>query len=518
MFVLKGKHPWILWLAAVVAAVGLLVPAAAWAATQTGDVVIATNTANFGQVGGDPATQNGYFPVPSRTVFDSLIWADENQNMLPGLAKSWKIAPDGKNIEFTLRDDVTFHNGDKFTAEDVKYSLETYMRKELRYLFSPFWRKNFTGIEILGPYQVRINFKDPDPGFPARMWWGTGFFGKKYRESVGDKGFADKPVGTGPFKWVEYKQDVYWKVEAVPKHFRHTPEYKTLKVLYVPENSTRMAMLKAGEADIAQLIGPSVADVKADPKLRIVLARYPILQCLIFADIIKPELKSPFLDIRVREAASLAIDRETICKKVLFGVSEPYGDYCSPITWGHDPSIKPDPYNPERAKALLKEAGYANGFDTTFSTGEAGKFWAEAVAANLTEVGIRTKVEVMETGVFIDKVFSRTHTGLVPKPLWYNAEKHASAEASDDFIQGMPWAYTTTPEINQAVMDGMKASSEADMIAAGKRISKAIRESRVRLLLWVNHVPYGVGSRIAYWQPEIGAMPAAAYEMIRLKK
>jgi peptide/nickel transport system substrate-binding protein len=400
----------------------------------------------------------------------------------------------------------------------VKYSLETYMRKELRYLFSPFWRKNITSIEVLGPYQVRVNLKTPDPGFLARMWWGTGIFGKKYRESVGDKGFADKPVGTGPFKWLEYKQDVYWKVEAVPKHFRHTPEYKTLTVRYVPENSTRLAMLKAGEADIVQLIGPHVAEVKADSKFKITLSRYPILQCLIFADLVKPESKSPFLDIRVREAASLAIDRETICKKVLFGVSEPYGDYCSPITWGYDPSIKPDPYNPERAKALLKEAGYPNGFDTSFSTGASGQFWAEAVAANLSAVGIRTKVEVMETGVFIDKVFARNHTGLVPKPLWYNAEKHASAEASDDFIEGMPWAYTTTPEINQAVMDGMKAITEPEMIAAGKRISKAIRESRVRLLLWVNHVPYGVSSRIEYWKPEIGAMPAAAYEMIRLKK
>ena len=127
---------------------------------------------------------------------------------------------------------------------------------------------------------------------------------KNYREKVGDRGFADKPIGTGPYKLVEYKQDVYWKAEAVRKHFRHTPEIKTIKVVYVPDHPTRMAMLKAGEADIAEINPPNVPEVQSDPSMRLVLNKYTHLAALVYADLDKPE-PSPLKDIRVREAVSL---------------------------------------------------------------------------------------------------------------------------------------------------------------------------------------------------------------------
>ena len=496
----------------------LLTPSLVMAIPPKGEVVFATSTGVFSQVGGDSATHTAGYPVLARTIFDSLVYADHDQNALPGLAKSWKIAPNWKYIDFFLRDDVTFHNGDKFTAEDVKFSLETYMRKDLKFLFAPQWSRDITNIEILGPYQVRLHMRKPDPGFLGRLWWAAGMFPKKYREKVGDKGFADKPIGTGPFKWVEYKQDSYWKVEAVKKHFRHTPQIKTFKMLYVPEPATRLAMLKAGEVDITNVIGPHTVEIKLDPNLRLILNKYTQLTCLIFTDLNNPKEPSPFHDIRVREAASLAIDREGITKKVLFGVCEPYGDFCSPITLGHDPTIKPDPYNPERAKKLLAEAGYPKGFETVISTTPEGRYWIEAIASNFGDVGIKTKIDVMETGAWIQKYFGRKFRGLVAKGLWYHAERSAAADASDDFLDYMPWAYNTTPAIHKAVVDGESALTEAEEIASGKRISKEIRESRNRILLWAVHIPHGLGPRIEYWEPEIGALPASAFEMIRLKK
>jgi peptide/nickel transport system substrate-binding protein len=343
-------------------------------------------------------------------------------------------------------------------------------------------------------------------------------FPKPYREKVGDKGFADKPIGTGPFKWVEYKQDSYWKVEAVAKHFRYTPRIKTLKMLYVPEPATRLAMIKAGEVDIASVIGPHTIEVKSDPSLRLVLNKYTSLTCLIFGDLNTPNEPSPFHDIRVREAASLAIDREGITKKLLFNTSEPWGDLASPIGNSYDPTIKPDPYNPERAKKLLAEAGYSKGFETVISTTPENRYWVEGLVSNLGEVGIKTKVDLMEGGTWIQKYFGRKFRGLVPKPILYHAEKSIAADTSDDFLDFMPWAYNTTPEIHKAIMDGMSALTEAQDKAAGKRISKVIRESRNRVLLWMNHLPYALGPRIEYWEPEVGALPASAFEFIRLKK
>ncbi|MEW6188058.1 MAG: ABC transporter substrate-binding protein [Thermodesulfobacteriota bacterium] len=494
-------------------------PTSSSAAPAKGEVVYATSAPNFYQVGGDSATHVSGFPFLARTIFDSLIYVDQRgDKLLPGLAKSWKIAPDWKTIDFTLRNDVTFHNGDKFTAEDVKFSMDTYLRKDLKYLFTPLWSRTIEKVEVVGPYQVRFHLRAADPGLLGRLWWSTGMMPKKYREQVGDKGFADKPVGTGPFKWVEYKQDVYWKVEAVKKHFRHTPAIKTFKMLYVPEHSTRLAMLKAGEVDITELIGPHAMEAKNDPNLKIELCKYPTLTAITFADLTFPKDSSPFHDIRVREAASLAIDREGITKKVLFGMSEPYGDFCSPVTMGHDPSIKPDPYNPERAKKLLAEAGYPKGFETVFTTTSTSRYWVEAITSNLGEVGIKAKIEVMEGGAYTAGFVGKKFRGLLAQALWVHAEQSASADANDYFVSYMPFCYNTTPEIQKAIIDGAGAIADDDLKAVGIKISKAIRESRNKALLWANHVPYGLGSRVEFWKPEVGASPPAGYETIRLKK
>jgi peptide/nickel transport system substrate-binding protein len=482
-----------------------------------GEVVIAEHYTSFYQVGGDPATHKSGLPVIARTVFDSLVYIDHKQKMHPALAKSWKIDPSWRFIDFFLRNDVTFHNGDNFTAEDVKFSLETYMRKELGFVHGVEWQRNINNIEIRGPYQVRVYFNEPDPGFLYHLWWGAGMMPKKYREKVGDKEFADHPIGTGPFKWLEYKQDVYWKVEAVKKHFRHTPEIKTLKMVYVPDPTTRFLMVKAGEADISPIVPPNIAEVKADPNLRLVLNKFTALFCLIFADLNSPD-PSPFKDIRVREAASLAIDREGITKKILFDADEPYGDFCSPITLGHDKSIKHDPYHPERAKKLLAEAGYPNGFDTTIATTADTKYWIEAIASNLEAVGIRAKIDLMEGKTWVQKFFSKKFKGLMYFPLWHGIEKSAASNAANHFLSKRPWCYNTTPEIEAAIQEGMKARTEAEMAANGKKISRLIRESRNKLFLWADHMPFAIGPRIEYWEPEIGALPASGYEMIRLKK
>ncbi len=246
-----------------------LTPSLGLAVPPKGEVVYAVPASNFYQIGGDPATQAAGLPLLARTIFDSLVYVNKDDKLLPSLAKSWKIDPNWKYIDFFLRDDVTFHNGDKFTAEDVKFSFETYLRKELRYLFTPMWSRNIAKLEIVGPYHFRIYLNRPDPGFLGRLWWSTGMMPKKYREKVGDKGFADKPVGTGPFKWVDYKQDSYWKVEAVKKHFRHTPAIKTFKVVYVPgsRHTAGHAQSRGGGHDHAYRT--SYSRSKSRPKLAI---------------------------------------------------------------------------------------------------------------------------------------------------------------------------------------------------------------------------------------------------------
>jgi len=506
-----------LWLLIAVLSITFFLPSSGMTVPPKGEVVFATVWQSFLQVGGDPATQMAGNAAMSRALFDSLITVDVKRNYLPSLAKGWKFSSDGKFIDFNLRDDVTFHNGDKFTAEDVKFSIETYLRKELRFTLAGFFTKAGVRVEIIAPYKVRIHMDTPYPLFFQHLWWGTGMMPKKYREKVGDRGFADKPIGTGPYKMVEFKQDAYWKAEAVKNHFRHTPEIKTIRVIYAPDHPTRMAMLKAGEADIAEINPPNVPEVQSDPNYRIVLNKYTHLAALIYADLDKPE-PSPFKDIRIREAASLAIDREGITKKILFGMAEPYGDFCSPITLGHDPKIKPDPYDPQRARKLLAEAGYANGFDTSIIVVPYNKFWMEAVAANLNEVGIRARVEVMEQAQYMSKLVAKNLKGIFMQMLWYGPSRSASGDAMTHFLNPNPYAYNSTPEIEKEILRGNNAHTDKEMAEAGRRLSKVIRESRIKTFLWANFFPYALGPRIEYWEPELAALPPSSYELIRLKK
>jgi peptide/nickel transport system substrate-binding protein len=485
-------------------------------AEQKGDVVTATAYPIFYQVGGDPASHMAGLPLVNQTVFERMVEVKLNgKELIPALSKTWIISPDWKYIEFNLRDDIKFHNGALVTAEDVKYSLETYMRPDLKYVHGKLWTRNIKAITIEGPTRVRVYMNFADPGYLGRLWWGAGIFPKAYREKVGDKGFAEHPIGAGPFKWLEYKQDVYWKVEAVKKHYRKTPEIKTFKLVYVPEASTRLAMLKAGEVDITDLSPANVPAVEAASDLRIVYSRYPNLTCLTITDLAFPQEKSPFLDRRVRTAASIAIDREMICKKVLFGTAEPYGEILSPITKGYDPSIKPDPYDPEKARRLLAEAGYPNGFKTTISSTSTDRFYIEAIAANLTEVGIDIKVDIYEGGAWREAIFGKKLRGLMRSGTWHHAEVHAAADMSD-LLKVMPWSFYTPPEVDKVITEGAMAIEDKDVIAVGRKISKTIRDAQYRIILWAQHNPYGVGPKIKHWQPITGSQPAASFEYIQV--
>jgi len=486
-------------------------------AVQQGDVIAATAYPIFYQNGGDIATHMAGLPLVAQTMFDRLLdVALDGKSFLPALAKEYKIAPDWSYVEFFLRDDVNFTNGMPVTAEDVKYSMETFLREDLRFLFRPLWIRTIKSIEVVAPHQVRINMNVPDPGFLGRIWWATGIFPKAYREEVGDQGFADHPIGAGPFKWVDYKQDVYWKVESVENHYRKTPEFKTFKLVYVGEPSTRIAMLQSGEADIVDMIPPQIPIVEEAPNLRIVYSRYPNLTTLTIADLRFPEEKSPLLDTRVRKAVSLAIDRKTICEKIYYNSAEPYGEILAPITGGYDPSIQPDPYDPEAAKTLLAEAGYPRGFQTTLSTTTGNKFRVEAIAANLRDIGIESKIDLYESGAWQQAFMGRKLRGLFLAGMWHHAELHASADMPDHLLSYMPWCYYSTPEIDGAIKQGMMAIEPDDIAAAGRNISKIIREAQVKIILWAQHNPYGVGPKIKYWQPVTGAQPASAFEHIQL--
>ena len=276
-----------------------------------------------------------------------------------------------------------------------------------------------------------------------------------------------------------------------------------------------MAMLKAGEGDIVSLSAAHRPIISADPNLRLLTNYHTSGSGLIYLDLAFPNEKSPFLDERVRDATSLAIDRKTICEKVLFGAAIPWGSVLTPITIGFDPeqAVSP-PYDPEKAKKLLAEAGYPDGFDTTFNVTSQQLFYAEAIAANLKEVGIRPKMKLWESGARYEAFKTRKLRGFDIRISWFNAERHSSLY--DGFMSTGYQVYHGTPEIDAALMRAEKAISFADRARTNRELEQVIKKAKTRALLWSWAESWGIGPKIDYYEPKKGAAPACMYEYIKL--
>src|SRR5213594_776801 len=322
-------------------------------------------------------------------LHDGLLKPMPGVGSAPSLAESWSMAKDGLSAEFTLRSSARFHNGDPVTADDVKFSFERYRGGAAKIL-----KDTVKEIQTPAPNRVRFVFKEPWPDFPA--FYGTFVASagwvvpRKYVERVGEEGFRKAPIGAGPYKVVSFNPGVELVLEAFEGYWRKAPSIKRLVFRSLPDETTRAAALKSGEVDVAFLLtGPTAEDVRRTPGLKLVAPHLGIFW-LDFPDQWDP--KSPWADKRVRLAASLAIDRQALNQAETLGLSRPTGSIV-PRDFEFALPVDPPPLDPKRARQLLAEAGYPNGFDA----GEITPFppynsMGETIGGWLQAVGIRTRM------------------------------------------------------------------------------------------------------------------------------
>src|SRR5262249_10579396 len=257
-------------------------------------------------------------------LHDGLVRPLPGERMGNSLAVSWTESPDGLTYEFKLRPNLHFHNGDPCTAEDVQFSFERYRGSGATELHA-----KVKSVEIVDPLTVRFHLHAPWPDFMT--FYGTTATAaglvvpKKYLQQVGDDGFKKHPIGLGPYKFVSNVPGVELVLEAYEGYWRHVPYVKRVIIKGVPEDTTRLAMLKRGEADIAIAIldGAVAEEVKRDPRLTLVDTRHASIQWLEFADQWDP--KSPWHDQRVRLAVNYALDRQAISDAACLGYCPPAG-------------------------------------------------------------------------------------------------------------------------------------------------------------------------------------------------
>jgi len=446
---------------------------------------------------------------------EELITKDQVTGaVLPGLATGWEVAPDWSYIDYFIREGVMFHNGDLMTAEDVKFSFERAMSEDINPLEWYYLEDQIASVEIIGAYHVRVHLKKPAPG----LLEGTpGIVPKNYIEEVGDEEFGLEPVGTGPFRVVDWKADEYVHMMAIEDHWRHNPNYDELIFMTVLEPATRFAMLLAGELDIAIISPANVPDVDANPNLTRVMSTHSLMWGIIFYDLGRPNDPSPWHDPLVRKAASLAIDREGIAENVLFGTHIPWGSYFAPYVLGYR-DREPDPYDPDEARRLLAEAGYPDGFDTLFNYSNDRRLESEAIVANLNAVGIRATAVELEPMTWVIGHFYGTHLGIgytyIP---WWNGYIHPVISFGGEIGVREPVG-RNYEEILEAYDNLLWSVTEEEIIQAAWAAEDLFWELGYKIPVWAVCGVYSYGPTIEWWQPLPGMEHSSGLEYIRYKE
>jgi peptide/nickel transport system substrate-binding protein len=447
-------------------------------------------------------------------IHDALVRPLPGHKMAPSLAEAWTESRDGLVYEFRLKRGLKFHNGDPITAEDVKFSFDRYNGAGAREL-----RARVRQLDVVDPLTVRFTLKEPWPDFMT--FYGTTataagiVLPKKYFESVGADGFKAKPVGAGPYRFVSQRPGIEIVLEAYPSYWRHAPYIRKLTLKSVPDSTTRLAMLRSGETDYALFLdGPEAQTLKGDARYKLVDTRHASIFWIEFADQWDP--KSPWADKRLRQAANYALDRKAINEAACLGFCPPAG-VIVPRVMDFALQVPPHPYDPQKARQLLAEAGYPNGIDAGEFTPIPGfSTVGEGALNNLNAVGIRVRMRLTERAAFYAAWQEKKLHGLFMTAVG-NSGNAASRVESFMYSKGA-YAYGGYPDIDEMFVQQSRERDPAKREAILHRIQQLTIDRVMFAPIMDLRGLIGIGPRVGEHAMHTIPMHAfPAYEDIRLK-
>jgi peptide/nickel transport system substrate-binding protein len=333
-------------------------------------------------------------------LHDALVKHMPGKTFAPSLAESYDVAADNKSATFKLRPGIKFHDGTPVTPEDVKFTFEKYRGASATIL-----KEKTEAIETPDDRTVRFVFKEPFLDFlilygsPAS---GAGWIvPKTHYEKVGPNGFKQQPIGAGPYRFVKQQAGTEIEFEAFGDYWRKTPNVKTIIMRGIPEPATRLALIQTGEVDVFNMVTGELLDtVRKDSNLRMV----PLRGAPGWLEIAPDRPDSPLKDIRVRQAISMAIDRQAISDAEMGGQGALEGNWI-PEDWPGALKRPTPPFDLTKARQLMVEAGVPNGFEVSSFTPLPPYFsWGERVVSQLRAINIRTQVNTMERAAFYEQL------------------------------------------------------------------------------------------------------------------
>ena len=486
-----------------------------WAQAKT-ELTIALSSFSAETV--DPALQGHNVKYYLSLMFDYLVGTtpEGQPSQAGGLASKWENSADHKRWTFHLRKGVRFHTGEEMTSEDVKFSLQRAMSKRSTTGYAGPLRTLIQDIETPAPDRVVIVTKEATliiPTYLSRSLSTEGIvLPKKYIEANGDDVFARKPVGTGPYKFVEQVVGSHIKMTAVDNHWRiGVPKYKNVTFKLVPEETTRIALLRRGEVDVADVSRERVKELEKEG--------FPIHmrkeEALIHVWwVLGPDGRTPpTSDKRVREALNLAIDRNEIGQSIFGGYAEPAAIPMG-LTWAFkDVGFKVTPemtyaYDPARAKKLLADAGHPAGFTLDVYAFQLpglpeGKAFAEAVAGYWEKIGVKSKLIPVDYPAFRKVWVDRKAPGAVG---YYNIANRdwIGAYALIEKQGYTPSKLNDTvndPEVDAMIAQVMRQTDRDKINTLMRNIFTRLRSEHSGVPVVYVHSPYAASKTLGKWNP-----------------
>jgi peptide/nickel transport system substrate-binding protein len=432
-------------------------------------------------------------------VFDSLVEWGYDGKIVPGLAESWKV--DGTTITFKIRSGVKFHNGDPVTADDVKFSLDTIKSKELNSGSAT----NFAAVDsatVVDPSTVQFKLSRIDARIFDTTANNLSIIPMKYYTSVGQAGFIAKPIGTGPYKFVSWAKDDRVTLEANTDYwtgsYKGKPLAKTLVLRAIPTAATRVAELKAGSADIIQDLSPDQVDPLKSAGFNVVENKSPVYNYAFFNTNSTADAAKPLKDPKVRQAMNMAVDTATIIKTVLGGHARQLAAGITDLTDGYSADLKPFAFDQAKAKSLLSEAGYPNGFTIDADVSNTAKQDVpQAIIAQLGQVGIKVNLNALPTDVFNDRWVKRTMD-----PMYFVTWNTFTHPALLDLLAGCKGFISSfcNNDAQKFLDQGGGTLDQAAQTTAYTQAAKVLATDPFGIYISADNALYGLSSKVSGWK------------------
>jgi peptide/nickel transport system substrate-binding protein len=341
------------------------------------------------------------------SVFDPLITVDKNANFVPCVADSYSLSADGLTWTFKIHKGITFSNGDPLTAADVKFSVDRFSSNVSSNPWSAYLRNNFKSDAAVDDYTYTYTCIKPEPPL-AIPFSNVLIIPKNYVEKLGQDNFHKNPIGSGPYKLTKLVSRTSMELEARPDYWGQVAPWKTVISYMVPEESTRIAMMKSGDIDIAFNITPDRLIQMKNLGYQLKEVGLAVLGNISFQQTWQTE--GPTKDIRVRQAMSYSVNRQEMCDTFYKGLAAPGGRWQMQTgVYGWDPSWQPDAYDVAKAKQLLADAGYPNNYKDPVIKIYAQGYHMDMVnmlVGYWNKIGIQTKVVTVDALQFSKLFFA----------------------------------------------------------------------------------------------------------------